>query len=74
MKFLWVQYWRYAMYLKVSTPAFFRCIWKITSGPSTSLLTRILFPLALPLLLPLKAVMLGIKGELGIILKREVDI
>jgi abequosyltransferase len=74
MKFLWVQYWRYAMYLKVGLLAFFRCNWKIMTGPSTSPLTRVLFPLTLPLLLPLKAVMLGLKGELGTVLKRKVDI
>ncbi len=74
MKFLWVQYWRYAMYLKVGLPAFFRCIGKITTGPSTSPLTRVLFPLTLPLLLPLKGLMLAQKGELFATLKRKVDI
>jgi glycosyltransferase involved in cell wall biosynthesis len=74
MKFLWVQYWRYAMYLKLGLPAFFRCLWKIISGPSTSPLTRILFPLILPVLLPLKGLMLAVKGELFSTLKRKVDI
>lgn len=74
MKFLWVQYWRYAMYLKVGLPAFFRCLWRIVCGPWTSPITRILFPLSLPLLLPLKAVMLAINGELGTTLKRKVEI
>ncbi|MGV3591050.1 MAG: glycosyltransferase family 2 protein, partial [Gammaproteobacteria bacterium] len=53
MKFLWVQYWRYAMYLKVGLPAFCRCLWRIVAGTWTSPLTRVLFPLSLPLLLPL---------------------
>lgn len=74
MHFLWKQYWRYAMYLKVSLPAFFRCLWLITSGPDTSAPTRVIFPLSLPLLLPLKAVMLALNGELSRTLKRKVDI
>lgn len=74
MKFLWVQYWRYAMYLKVGLPAFCRCLWRIVTGTWTSPLTRVLFPLSLPLLLPLKAVMLAVDGELGTTLKRKVEI
>lgn len=74
MKFLWVQYWRYAMYLKLGLRPFIRCILKITSNPSTSPLTRVLFPLTLPLLLPLKGVMLALKGELASTLKRKVEI
>ena len=74
MQFLWVQYWRYAMYPRLGLPAFSRCLWKIVSGRSTSPLTRVLFPLVLPLLLPLKSVMLAVKGELGATLKRKVDI
>ncbi|MGV3592789.1 MAG: hypothetical protein ACO1PZ_13965, partial [Gammaproteobacteria bacterium] len=68
------QYWRYAMYLKVGLPAFCRCLWRIVAGTWTSPLTRVLFPLSLPLLLPLKAVMLAVDGELGTTLKRKVEI
>lgn len=74
MHFLWAQYWRYAMYLKLGPWAFLRCLFRIVAGPWTSMPTRLLFPMALPFLLPLKAAILALNGELLATLRRKVDI
>lgn len=74
MKFLIVQYWRYAMYLKKGIGQFFRCIKKIICSKNTSWMTKIIFPVSLPFILGGKALQLLIKGGLLKTLRTKVDI
>ena len=74
MKFLKVQYWRYAMYLKKGVREFFGCIKEIASSDNTSSVTKIMFPLSMPFILCGKAMGLLVTGRLFKTLKIKVDI
>lgn len=72
--FLDVQYWRYAMYLKVGLLDFLKALFKIFLGKNTSLLTQIIFPVLIPIILFKKTIELLIKGELLKTFKRKVEV
>jgi len=74
LKFLDVQYWRYAMYIKRGIPTFIKCLTHIVSGKTTLLPTRIIFPFFLPIIVFTKIVSLSFKGELMNTLRTNVDI
>jgi len=74
LKLLDVQYWRYAMYLKRGIFPFMKCLWKIESGNTTLLPTRIVFPFFLPIIFFKKVISLLFTGELMSTLRTDVDI
>lgn len=68
------QYWRYAMYIKVSLWAFFKVLLKVILGKNTSLFTSIFFLFLLPLIILKRIVSLSISGGLMKTLGRRVDL
>lgn len=74
MKFLWEQYWRYAMYLKRGLGKFFGCIIKIINSPNTVWLTKIVFGVSFLFVLIGKAFSLLFNGTLLRTLSTKVDI
>lgn len=74
MKFLMVQYWRYAMYIKKGIRQFFGCIKEIICSENTSRWTKVVFPCAMPFILGGKAISLLMTGGLLKTLKTKVDI
>ena len=74
LKFLDVQYWRYAMYLKLGFGKFLKALCKITFGKNTLLATRILFPILLPIIAVKKVISFAFSGQLLEIINTKVDI
>jgi len=73
LHFLYVQYWRYAMYLKVGIPNFIKAVLKITTAKNALVITRICTPIVIPIFLLLKSIELFLSGNLLKVLKTEVE-
>ena len=74
LKILDEQYWRYMMYIKLGFRRFARVLLNIIMGKNTSFLTRVAFPLLLPVFLVKRVIILISSGDLIKILNRPVDI
>lgn len=74
IKFLDEQYWRYFMYIKLGLKRFLRAIWLIITDANTSVPTKLLFPLAVFIILVKRVILLAVRRELGKTLRRSVDI
>ena len=68
------QYWRYSMYLKLSLYRFVCAVRLISTGSNTSIVTRIMCPILIPIIMLKKTVEVLLKGEIVTVLKRKVDI
>lgn len=74
LKFLYVQYWRYAMYLKLGLRAFLQCIWNIIISPNTTYITKILFVFYIPIVGISQCIHLLLSGKLSDVLSTKVEV
>ena len=74
VKFLYSQYWRYAMYLKLGIGAFFKCILSIMTAENATYITRVLFIIYLPLIGILQSLKLLFTGKIFEVLSTKVEV
>lgn len=73
-KFLYVQYWRYAMYLKLGIAEFFKCIFSVMTAKNATYITRVLFIIYVPIVGIAQSVKLLLSGKIFDVLSTKVEV
>lgn len=74
LKFLYAQYWRFAMYLKLGIGAFFKCIFSVMTAKNATYITRVLFIIYVPVIGIMQSVKLLFSGKLFDTLSTKVEV
>ena len=74
LKFLYVQYWRYAMYLKVGLLDFFKCIGSVIKSENTTYITKVLFIIYIPIVGICQSFRLLFSGKIIDTLSTKVEV